>query len=495
MATNGLPVDRIVSVDVNLSPTAAQFPNLQSCLVLGTSTVIDTVTRVREYSDIGDVATDFGTTAEEFLAAEDWFAQEPQPETLLIGRWVKTASAGQLLGGPLSAANQLITAWTAIVAGSIEFIIDGGAPKALAALNFGEVTNLNAVAAIITTALAGAATVVFNPTFERFEVTSAAAGVMSSVAFAGPTGAGVDISAMMALTATSSGAFAAPGLAAETALAAVTLLDNMFSSQFYGVDVPSGSDADHLAVAAFVEAANPPHFYSVTTQEGGVLIASDTSDIAFQLANGKFNKTAVQYSSTDPNAAISMLARILTTNWNAEGSTITLKFKQEPGVTPELLTTDEADSIAAKNCNVLAGYNDGTANLQEGVSSSGLFIDEVIGIDWLKGQIQVNQYNVLRTLPKVPQTDSGMHLLATAAEAAMKAGVNNNLLAPGVWNAAGFGQIQTGDFLPKGYYIFQPPIASQAQADRAARKSVPFQIAAKTAGGVHVVFNILNVNA
>jgi hypothetical protein len=95
----------------------------------------------------------------------------------------------------------------------------------------------------------------------------------------------------------------------------------------------------------------------------------------------------------------------------------------------------------------------------------------------------------------VAQTDAGMHLLATAAEAALIDGVDNGLLAPGVWNAGGFGQLSTGDFLPKGYYIFQPPIATQSQADRAARKSVPFQIAAKTAGGVHVVFNILNVNS
>lgn len=495
MASNGLPLDDIVSVDVNLSPSAAQFPNLSTCLVLGTSTVIDTVSRVREYSDIGAVETDFGSTAEEFLAAEDWFAQVPQPESLLIGRWVKTASAGQLLGGPLLAANQLITAWTAIVAGSIRFIINGNAATNLAALNFGAVNNLNGVAAIITTALAGVATVVFNPVFERFEVTSATTGVMSTVAFAQPTGAGVDISAMTGLTAASSGAFVAPGLAAETALAAVTLLDNMFSSQFYGINIPAAVDADHLAVAAFVEAANPPHFYGVTTQEGGVLIASDTSDIAFVLANQKFNKTCVQYSSTDPHAVMSLLARILTTNWSASNSTITLKFKTEPGVEPELLTSDENASIAAKNCNVFAGYNNATAILQEGVCSSGIFVDEVIGIDWLKGAIQTNQYNVLLAQPKVPQTDGGMHLLALAAEAALKAGVNNQLLAPGVWNAGGFGQIVTGQFLPKGYYIFQPPIASQAQADRAARKSVTLQIAAKTAGGVHVVFNILNVNA
>lgn len=493
--SNGLPISRVVQVDVNLSPVAAQFPNLNTCLVLGTSEVIDTVTRLREYSSIDEVAADFGTSAEEYVAALAWFSQKPRPVTLLIGRWAKTGAAGQLLGGPVSSANQLMAAWNAITTGSIKLTIDGNAAQNLANLNFGAAGNLNAVAAIITTALAGSATVKWNSVYRRFEVTSATAGANSSVAFADATGAGTDISAMMALRANSSGAYGAPGVAAESALAAVTLFDNMFSSQFYGLDIPSAADADHLAVAAYIEASDPPHFYGVTTAAAGVLSAGNTTDIAYLLANAKYDKTAVQWSSSSPDAIMSLLARILTTNWKATASTITLKFKSEPGVAAELLTTSQANAIAAKNCNVLAGYNNGSAFIQEGVSSSGRFIDEVIGIDWLKSEIQANQFIVLTTLPKVPQTDAGMHLLSTAAEAACMSAVNNGLLAAGVWNAQGFGQLREGDYLQDGYYIYTPPIAQQSQADRAARKSVTMQIAAKTAGGVHVVFNILNVNS
>jgi len=491
---NGLPESRVVQVSVNLSPTLASFPNLNTCLLLGTSTVIDTVTRMREYSGIGEVAGDFATTSEEYLGALDWFSQQPEPETILIGRWAKTAAAGQLIGGQVSAANQLIAAWNAIVAGSMSLTIDA-TPHALAALNFGNVSNLNGVATIINTALAGAGTVLWNATYQRFEVTSATTGAASAVTFATATGAGVDISAMMALRQTSSGAYVAPGIAAESAIAAVTLFDSMFSSQFYGLVIPSAVDADHLAVAAYVEAADPPHYYGDTTTEAAVLVPGDTTDIAYLLANAKYDKTATQYSSTAPYAVLSMLARILTTNWSGEDTTITLKFKTEPGVTAELLTTNQADAIAAKNCNVFAAYNNGSGIIQEGVSASGRFIDEVIGIDWLKGAIQTNQFNVLLTLPKVAQTDAGMHLLATAAEAACIQGVNNGLLAPGVWDTQGFGQLSQGDYLSEGYYVYAPPIASQAAADRAARKSVPFQIAAKTAGGTHVVINILNVNS
>lgn len=491
----GLPISRVVQVDVNLSPAAAQFPNLSTCLVLGTSAVIDTVTRMRSYSSSAEVAADFGTSAEEYTAALAWFGQRPRPESLLIGRWAKTAAAGQLIGGAVSSTNQAMAAWTAITTGSLKVTVDGNAAQNLANLNFGAAGNLNAVAAIITTALAGSATVKWNASYKRFEITSATTGANSTVAFADTTGVGTDISVMMALRATSAGSYVAAGIAAETAIAAVTLFDNMFSSQFYGLHIPAAVDADHQAVAAYVETADPPHFYGVNTTSVGVLSASNTNDIAYLLANAKFDKSGTQWSSTSSAAIMSLLARILTTNWEAQGSTITLKFKSEPGIAAELLTTQQANAIAAKNCNVLAGYNNGSAFIQEGVSASGRFIDEVIGVDWLKGKIQANQFTVLTTLPKIPQTDSGMHLLATAAEAACMSAVNNGLLAPGVWNAQGFGQLKEGDFLPDGYYVYAPPISQQSQADRAARKSVPFQIAAKTAGGVHVVFNILNVNS
>jgi hypothetical protein len=63
-----------------------------------------------------------------------------------------------------------------------------------------------------------------------------------------------------------------------------------------------------------------------------------------------------------------------------------------------------------------------------------------------------------------------------------------------VWNANGFGQLSTGQYLPNGYYVWAPLIATQSVGDRAARKSPTIQIAAKLAGAVQSVNVILNVN-
>lgn len=494
--TSALPVSSLVNVSVNLSPSLAQAPAVNTLLMLGTSTVIDVVSRMRRYTSLAQVATDFGTAVEEYLAAAAWFGQSPQPTSLLIGRWAKNASAGQLIGGAVSAVNQAIATWNAINAGSIRFTIDGNAAQNLAGLNFGAAANLNAVAAIITAALAGTATVIWNPVYQRFEVTSASTGAASSVAFATTTGAGTDISAMMALRNISAGAYVANGIVAETALAAVTLMDSMFSSQWYGLMIPSGANADHTAVATYIEAANPSHFYGVTSVDPNTLIASATTDIAYLLANGKFNKTACQYSSTNPYAVASLLARILTTNFTASNSTITLMYKQEPGITAENLTPTQSAAAAAKNCNVFVNYNNATAIIQFGQCASGQFIDSVIGADWLQDQIQTNVYNLLfGSTTKIPQTDAGNHQIATQIEAALIQAVNNGLLAPGVWNAGGFGQLKQGDYLDTGYYVFTPPIASQSLADRAARKSVPFQVAAKLGSAVHEANVLINFNS
>jgi hypothetical protein len=150
MLNPSLPVSRLVNVTVSLSPTAAQAQNLSTLLILGNSTVIDVVSRMRSYSTLTQVATDFGTNAPEYLAASLWFAQNPQPTSLLVGRWAQTASSGQLFGGTL--ASTVLATLQGIANGGINFTVDGVA-KNLAALNFTAIVNLNGAATVINAVL------------------------------------------------------------------------------------------------------------------------------------------------------------------------------------------------------------------------------------------------------------------------------------------------------------------------------------------------------
>jgi len=487
--SQGLSVNRLIKVTTNLTPLAAQFANFNTLMMVGSSNVINVSERYRSFNSLEEVADTFGTSAPEYTAAALFFGQIPQPSQLFIGRWAKTATSGLLVGGVLTAEEQTLATWTAITNGGVNFTIDGTA-RNLTGLNFSSALNMNGVASVINTALGVNGSCTWDG--EKFTVTSATTGTSSTVAYA-TAGAGTNIATMLKLTS----ALASPpvaGIAAETPLQAVTILDD--KTYFYALTFADTTvtDDQHVAVAGYLQGTTRKHVYGVSITNTNVLSSGVTNDLASRLRDLGYTRTFDQYAEI-PYVASSFLGRALTVNFAANNSTITMMYKQEPGVAPLLLTATQADTLQAKRANFFVQYDNNTAILQNGVMAGPAFFDEIYGLDWLENQIQTNVYNLLYTSPtKVPQTDAGTQLIVNAVAAACAAGVNNGLIAPGRWNSAGFGTLAQGDFMPTGYYIYAPPVALQAQADREARKSVPIQVAVKLAGAIHTVDVLVNVN-
>ncbi|MCW3503247.1 DUF3383 domain-containing protein [Burkholderia cenocepacia] len=489
--SNGLPVSRLINVSINLAALAAQGADVNTQLIIGASSFIDTNERLRSYGSIAEVAADAGVNSPEYAAAAFAFNQVPQPQRVCIGRWAKTATAGSLRGGVLSAAQQDITLWDAVTAGAFSITIDGAA-KSVSGLDFSAQTNLNGVASVINAKLTGA-TIAW--TGSQFIVTSNTTGTNSKVGYATTPGSGTDISAMLGLTSSLAGV-PADGIAPEQPVDAAALFLDRFANQFLGLDFADASitDAQHIAVANLIE-ADQRHIYGITTQNPQVLDSTVSTDIASKLQALKLKYTIVQYSSATPYAVSSLLGRLLTVNFNGNNTTITLMFKQEPSVAAERLTSTQANTLQAKNCNVFVNYSNDTSIIQYGVTPSGLFADSVYNAIWFRNRIETDVYNLLYQSPtKIPQTDGGNAQIAATISASCEAAVNNGYLAPGVWNSAGFGALNQGDTLAQGYYVYAPPIATQSQADREARKSVTFQVAAKEAGAIHSVDILVNVN-
>ncbi len=283
--------------------------------------------------------------------------------------------------------------------------------------------------------------------------------------------------------------------AAEKLMDAVNAV--MGYTNWYGLGIADKEDIaddDWLKVAAAVEASGVSRILAITTSDPATVDATSTGDLAYKLKAAKYGRTFVQYSSSSKYAALSAFGRAFTVNFNGSNITITLKFKQEPGITYETLTTDQAAALDAKNCNVFVYYQNDTAILQQGIMSSGDFFDERHGLDWLQNYVQTNLYNLLYTsTTKVPQTDAGVTRLLSNVEQSMDQSVTNGLVAPGVWNGGPIGQLNSGDTLTKGYYVYAQPISEQAQADREARKAPVIQVACKLAGAVHFADVQINV--
>lgn len=234
--------------------------------------------------------------------------------------------------------------------------------------------------------------------------------------------------------------------------------------------------------------------FAVTSSDSGIIDSATTSDVASALKAAGYSRTFVQYSTKSKYAALSAFGRAFTVNFTGNNTTITLKFKTEPGVTYETLTSSQAAAVDAKNANVYVYYANDTAILQQGVMSNGDFFDERHGLDWLQNYVQTNLFNLLYTsTSKIPQTEAGITRLLTNVEMSLDQAVSNGLVAPGVWNGGDIGQITAGDTLTKGYYVYAQPLSSQAQSDREKRRAPLIQAAIKLAGAVHYADVQINV--
>lgn len=707
-----LSVSGLVRVTVNLSPLAAATRSFGVLLIAGDSNVINGLERIRTYLTIEGVAADFGVNAPEYHAAALYFGQTPKPKTLMIGRWLRTATAGFDEGGILSASEQLIANWTAISNGGFVIPIDG-VPKTLSALDFSGVTNLNGVASVINDSLTGGVatwdgssfvvtssttgagafargTIIFdtNPSYgvrasgtieltgnpsngdsvtikgtavtfvsgtasgnqvhigadaaatsvalqtflqasadanlsanlyntigqittitarvygtagnsygllkngsnitvsastllggvaadtltvngtaftfvpsgatgnqilvgptatttaanaqailsasedsnvlegtystvgTTMTVTAAEAGTggnsftlaksSSHISLSGATlsgglvpstvgyataGSGTDISALLKLTSSTAIALI-PGYDAESPVECAAAMANK-SAGWYGLMFQASvqpTDDQNLAVSDFIEALDLTRIFGVTITNSNVLSSLVTTDLASLMKAAAYRQSFCQYSQ-NAYAVASFFGRAFSVNFAANRSTITLMYKQEPGVTGEDLTENQALVLKTKRCNVFVDYVNDTVIIQYGVMSGPAFFDEIHGLDWLQNAIQTGCYNVLyQSTTKIPQTDQGVNQLVNAISGVCDQAVNNGLVAPGVWNADGFGTLESGQYLKTGYYVFAQPVALQSQADRETRAAPPIQVAVKLAGAIQSMDVIVDVN-
>ena len=492
---NALSVSRLVSVQTIFSPVAAGRRGFGTLLILGDSAVIGPSERLRVYTTLEAVAQDFGVTAPEYYGAALYFGQSPRPAQLMIGRWLSSAVPAQLTGAILTAAQQTLANWTAIIDGAFDITIDGTDIN-LTALNFSSVTNLNGVATVVSTALNTAlagASCVWNGS--QFIIYGATSGSTGAIGYATDTGSST-VASMMGLTAGAAVAVDAGADSESPAVAAALFAD--LSASWYGLTFCAAAtitDAEHLAVAAFIEGAGKARRYGVTVQSTQAINPLSDTDLGSQLKAAGYRRTSWIYSSHNPYAVCSMFARAFAVNFSGNRTTITLMYKQLPGVVYEQLTETQAQALESKNGNVYVLYDNDTAILQYGVNCDGSYFDELHGADWLADAIQVALYNVLyQSQTKIPQTDEGTAQLVNAAQRVLDQAVQNGFAAPGIWNADGFGTLQRGDRLDSGYYVYMPSVDDQDQSEREERMAPPMQIAVKLAGAIHTADVIISIN-
>lgn len=291
----------------------------------------------------------------------------------------------------------------------------------------------------------------------------------------------------------------------ESALEAITACRAANPDWYVGI-VLGTVKADHLAIAAWAEAATPPTLYAYTTDDDDV-ITNVTTDVCSQLKALLYKRTIGQYATTQeagspavalyPNniyAICAIIGYAMGQNTGLANSAYTLKFKNEVGIATEPLTATMIGYAEDKYCNLYLNYANYYNVFEQGRMANGYFFDEVINLDMLVSNIQLSVMDLLYGNPKIPQTDSGVNQIIHAINEACDQAVKIGFLAPGQWTGADCLNLKTDDMLPAGYLVQAEKCADQSQADREARKSPNIYVAVKEAGAIHSVLIGVYVN-
>lgn len=184
-------------------------------------------------------------------------------------------------------------------------------------------------------------------------------------------------------------------------------------------------------------------------------------------------------------------------NFAAQNSTITMNLKDLVGVSPDSTVTEAIYQNAEQlGVDMYVAYNGFPKIVSNG---NPLYFDDIYNRLWFELTMRVELFNALATTStKIPQTETGMNNLKSAARAVCQRGVYNGFMAPGTWNGTDtFGD--QDDFYRNiedfGFYVYSAPVSQQSQSEREARIAPVVQVACKQAGAIHKMNLIINFEA
>ena len=475
-----IPVSNVVNVTISTTPTFPSRRGFGILNIVGNSETLNLAERIRLYTNIDEVAADFESTTEEYKAATVFFSQNPRPNQLMISRRADVDYEAELIGG--LSAEQTLGTWTAILNGEFTISIDG-VEEDITGISFAGDASLDDVASGIESALQAIAAGGFTAstcvwTGTKFIIKSGTAGSTSSITVTSEVPGGIGTSIVAMMDNDDGNGTAVAGVDQETiteSLDAIQLVDDSWYGLAFTKEI-NDVNANVLLAADWCEARIK--LFANSSTDNSVKDSLSTTDVAAVLFAGNYRRTFSFVSFLNEDyIAVSAFARIAVVNFSATDSTITLKFKQLPSISPDDLNSNDAAVISGKNCNYYAlfGSSDMVA---EGECADGTFIDSVHGVDWLQNAIETNVFGRLYTEPtKVSQTDKGATQLAEQVRLALDEGVNNGLIAPGT--------TLSGTFLPLGYVVTTGKVADMNASDKAERKAPIIQFTALGAGAIH----------
>lgn len=246
--------------------------------------------------------------------------------------------------------------------------------------------------------------------------------------------------------------------------------------------------ADEIAVAEMQEVAewaeaNDRMFITVSTDADEAVVTGTA------LRGTELNHYCLNYHQ-DYTTVGAIAGMALDQRYSTRDGIKTLHFKTLRGVATTDISQTQAAELDAAGVNYYSDYgnpDNSLAVFTNGYAGGGKYFDFVMGIDWLRNNIETTVFNGQRNRRSTPQTNKGMMMIKNDIVQAFEEAVTAGLVAAGTWNGEAIGEVETYDYLPNGYYIYHESIDGQNQVEREARQSPPFTAIAKGAGAIHGV--------
>jgi hypothetical protein len=194
--------------------------------------------------------------------------------------------------------------------------------------------------------------------------------------------------------------------------------------------------------------------------------------------------------------ASSYAARLLSVNFLASNSTLTMAYKTLNGIPADgSLTESQLTAAQAAGVDI---YPNISSVIGCYISGSNQFSDMVYNDDWLSLAIQIAGVDeIVRQANKLALTEAGVTEMKNAMKVVLNQAVANGYAAPGAWpaGAATFGDQASflRNIAQTGFYIYSTPVAQLTQAQLATRQAPPIQIAILAAGAIQSCAVIINV--
>ena len=262
------------------------------------------------------------------------------------------------------------------------------------------------------------------------------------------------------------------------------------TADFYGVTPASVlNDEELVSLAQHVEALEHPAvlFAPVTSFSAE---AGETLDLLYR---GQFKRTLPFCCGTLSDCA-AVMGTAMGLELSHTGSAFALCYKTINGIQPADLTQTQVDSVKAKNGNVYVARGYTHFLLENGTMANGQRYDEVLYVDKIGADLQNAAVTLLAENPdKLPQTDDSTAQFINRFSSILMGYTERGVLVSSVWRGADIGPVRGGEMIENGFMLWADSYDDQSDADRAAHKAMPVQVALTPAGSIESLIITVNV--